>query len=142
MCVFIHTCICLFMYKCIYIYACMYKDGSIYLTDVQKEALPGEGSMAGWTQADGASCCAAQCLKWVHSPVQMFRNFSFVLAMGFCCSSDHKCTPGSAGSWLRRCFSSPLDPAVCSGGSCLSQPCVLLGSASTALQTHVKALLN
>ena len=98
----------------------MYKDGSIYLTDVQKEALPGEGSMAGWAQADGASCCAAQCLKWVHSPVQMFRNFSFVLAMGF----------------------SPLDPAVCSGGSCLLQPCVLLGSASTALQTHVKALLN
>lgn len=47
----------------VYMYAYVYKDGSIYLIYVQKEALPGEGSMAGWAQADGAFCCAAQCLK-------------------------------------------------------------------------------
>lgn len=73
--------------------------------------------------------------------MQMFRNFSFVMAMGFCCSSDISALQAQRVCGSGDAFHPPRVSAL-EGSHRLSQPCVLLGSASTDLQTHVKALLN
>lgn len=75
------------------------KDICIYL-------ILSSESWCGWAAGEG--------LHRTPSPVRVIRNFPFDLTAGFRCSSAHECTPGSAGWWLRRCFSSPpvLLPAL------------------------------